>query len=349
MKLRLQTLCGFGYIHHKTFMKKIYSFNSELYKVTGVQKVMMDVHHAVSEEYDAKIVGTIPYKDVHIDHGINEHEYVRLRNPFMFRNSIVIAHERKFLVFFWLLNKVFRQNIKLVYIHHNVFHNHQLLSIMPKNVVAISDEGVRNLHDFFGVSMGHIHKIYNSVKDVHPKSHKPYDGGEVKILYPARINRQKRQLEIVERLKGRLDAKVKIIFAGIGPDYEELKSKVEGLQNFQCLGYRSDIYQLQQDCNYMMLFSGHEGLPITLIEAMMMGTPAICSNVGGNAEIVKDGTNGFVIDKEDWEGLAKTINALGDVEEKEYEGLSLQARLQYECHFTFERFKENYLELLHSL
>lgn len=40
-------------------MKKVYSFNSVLFKITGVQKVVMDVHHVVKDDYDAKIVGTI--------------------------------------------------------------------------------------------------------------------------------------------------------------------------------------------------------------------------------------------------------------------------------------------------
>lgn len=41
--------------------RKVFSFNSELYKVTGVQKVLMDIHHAVKEDYDAIIVGTVSY------------------------------------------------------------------------------------------------------------------------------------------------------------------------------------------------------------------------------------------------------------------------------------------------
>ena len=43
---------------------KIFQFNSELHKVTGVQKVLMDIHHAVKDKYDAKIVGAVVLKDV---------------------------------------------------------------------------------------------------------------------------------------------------------------------------------------------------------------------------------------------------------------------------------------------
>lgn len=326
--------------------QKVYSFNSELFKITGVQKVLMDVHHAVMDEYDAKIVGTVPFEKVHKDLDIRKGEYVKFNNPFMFRNSIVILHERKFLAFFWFLNHVLFQNIKLVYIHHNVFSNHRRMSIMPKTVVAISDEGVRNLYEFFGVPMENIHKIYNCVKDIHPKPHKVYDGGIVKILYPARINGQKRQLEVVEHLKGKLSDKVKILFAGGGPNIDALKEATAGDKHFECLGYRSDIYDLLQECDYMMLFSGHEGLPITLIEATMMGCPIICNNVGGNAEIVENEKNGFVLDKDDWDGLQRRLNILPNIPEGEYEQMSEECKIKYQKSFTFEIFQSAYLNII---
>ena len=328
---------------------KVFSFNSELFKITGVQKVLMDVHHSVSDEYDAKIVGTVSFDQVHKDLNIHQGEYVRFKNPFMFRNSIVILHERKFLAFFWFLNHVLLQNIKLVYVHHNVFSNHRKMSIMPRTVVAISEEGVKNLHEFFGVPMNHIHKIYNCVKDIHPKPHKTYEGGEVKILYPARINGQKRQLEIVEKVKRQLGDAVKILFAGTGPNLEELRALVGDDKHFECLGYRSDIYSLLQECDYMMLFSEHEGLPITLIEATMMGCPVVCNNVGGNSEIVKKGANGFVLEKNDWDGLVKTINSLCEVSQEQYQSMIIKSREIYEKLFTFDKFKDEYIKLLEKL
>lgn len=327
-------------------MKKLYSFNSELYRVTGVQKVLMDVHHAVSGEYDARIVGTIPFDRIHKDLEIDKKEYVRFRNPFMFHHSIVIVHERKFLFFFWLLNFVLFQSIKLVYVHHNVFYNHRRMSVMPKTVVAISDEGVRNLHEFFRVPMEHIHKIYNCVEDIQPQPHKTYAGGMVKLLYPARANRQKRQLEIVERLQGKLGDNIKILFAGVGPNFEVLKEAVKGDGHFECLGYRSDIYALLQECDYMMLFSEHEGLPISLIEADMIGVPVVCSRVGGNPEIVKSGVNGFVVEKDDWEGLATVLNRLPAIDGQEYDKMAANGRTLYEENFTFPAFKQAYLNLL---
>ena len=327
--------------------RKVYSFNSELFKITGVQKVVMDVHHAVRDDYDAKIVGTVPYKKVHKDLQIERDEYVRLRSPFIFRNSIVIVHERKFLIFFWLLNTFLFQHIKIVYIHHNMLFGHRLLTVMPKNIVAISDEGIRNLTDYFFVPEKHITKIYNCVVDIHPQPHAAPSGDKVKLLLPARINAQKQQLQIVEHLKETLSHQVTIYFAGIGPDMDKLRDMIEGDDRFVSLGFRSDIYKLLYEMDYMLLFSAHEGLPISLIEADMMGTPVVCNNVGGNAEIVHNLENGFVIN--DWNALADCLNSLVNIDKEKYLLMSKKGREIYQEHFTYEVFKQHYLKLLSTL
>lgn len=327
-------------------IKKVYSFNSELYKVTGVQKVLMDIHHAISENYDAKIVGTIPYYSIHKDLKIGRNEYVHFHHPFMFHNSIVILHERKFLAFFWILNHILFQNIKLIYIHHSVFFNHKMMSIMPSTVVAISDEGVNNLISYFKTPSKNIHKIYNCVDDIHPSTHKYSDNKTIKILYPARINEVKRQVEVVQNLKGKLSSRIKILFAGEGPLSVNLKNEIKDCSNFVFLGYRSDIYNLLAECDYMMLFSKQEGLPITLIEATMMGVPILCNNVGGNKEIVKNNKNGFVFEVNDWEALINKINSLPEIPKESYLKMSTESRTVYEQNFTFKTFKEKYLTLL---
>ena len=53
-------------------MKIIYSINTQLFKVTGVEKVMLDIHKAVREDYEAKIVGNIPYNKIRSENGKKE-------------------------------------------------------------------------------------------------------------------------------------------------------------------------------------------------------------------------------------------------------------------------------------
>ena len=94
--------------------KVIFSVNTQLKKVSGVEKVTMDIHHAIRDDYDAKIVGNIPFSKIPTDLNINSNEYIRFCNPFMFKDSVVFVHERKLLVLFWVLNTFFFQKIEII-------------------------------------------------------------------------------------------------------------------------------------------------------------------------------------------------------------------------------------------
>lgn len=327
--------------------KKVFSINTQLYKVTGVEKVMIDIHHAIKGVYDAKIVGSIPYEKVNMDHHIPPSEYVCFHNPFMFYNSIVIVHERRLLMLLWFLNNFLFQRIKVVYVHHNLFYNHVRTTMLPNTIVAIADRGIENLVEVFKVPREHIHKIYNCVRDEYVLPHRDYNRNLIRLLLPGRINNQKQQTEIVKHLRGKLGKHVKIMFAGDGPQLEDLRIQCKGDSQFEVLGYRSDIHKLMQECDYVFLFSVHEGLPITLIEAAMLGVPIICSNVGGNPEICHNGENGWVVD--DWNQLIEVINILPEISSVEYRQMCSESRKIYEENFIFETFKQNYLRLLTTL
>ncbi len=62
--------------------------------------------------------------------------------------------------------------------------------------------------------------------------------------------------------------------------------------------YTSDVY---------VVSSRIEGLSIALIEATSSGMPLIATNVGGNPEIVVDGFNGFLVEKENPVTLAEAM------------------------------------------
>lgn len=328
-------------------MKKVYSIDFQLYKVTGVEKVMLDIHHAIQGEYEAKIVGNIPYAKVRSEHNIKQEEYVQKKSWFMFRNSIVIVHERRLLWMLWLLNHLLFQRIKIVYIHHNIFNNRKLTTILPKTIVAIADSGIDNLTQYFGAPKSHIHKIYNCVPDEYDEPHAPMHRDIVTLLLPGRINMQKQQLEIVRQLTGKLNPNIRILFAGDGPMLEELKDVCKDNKSFEVMGFRNDVKELLKKTDFVFLFSLHEGLPITLIEGTMVGMPIICNGVGGNSEICYNGENGWVVNN--WGELIRTLNELPNITEDQYQRMCRRSREIYNENFTFELFKRNYLNLLASL
>lgn len=67
-----------------------------------------------------------------------------------------------------------------------------------------------------------------------------------------------------------------------------------------------------------------ETFGLTIVEGMGAGLPAIAPTVGGPAEIVEDGKNGFKIDVQNLEELAKTISSILNSYDK-YKNLSQNA------------------------
>lgn len=62
------------------------------------------------------------------------------------------------------------------------------------------------------------------------------------------------------------------------------------------LGTRENAARLVGEFDVFTLFSDHEGLPLTVIEAMLAGVPVVASNVGGVREMVVHGETGYLVD-----------------------------------------------------
>lgn len=76
------------------------------------------------------------------------------------------------------------------------------------------------------------------------------------------------------------------------------------------LGWRSDLAVIYADCDVVMLTSKNEGSPVALIEAQAAGCPVVATDVGGVADVVLDGTTGWLRRDGDDTGLAEVVEAL---------------------------------------
>lgn len=75
-------------------------------------------------------------------------------------------------------------------------------------------------------------------------------------------------------------------------------------------GKRFDIPEILSISDIFVLPSLYEGLPISLLEAMASGVPAVVTNVGSNPEVITDGVNGFMVPPKDSLLLAQRIKDL---------------------------------------
>ena len=56
------------------------------------------------------------------------------------------------------------------------------------------------------------------------------------------------------------------------------------------LGYRTDIIELLRASDIFAFPSLQEGLRVALMEAMSSGVPVMASRIGGNVDLIEDGS-----------------------------------------------------------
>lgn len=82
----------------------------------------------------------------------------------------------------------------------------------------------------------------------------------------------------------------------------------EGLIEF--LGFRSDIPEMLAIADIAVLPSHREGVPRSLLEAAACALPLIATDVPGCREIVRNGHNGVLTPREDFNALAQAMSML---------------------------------------
>lgn len=109
------------------------------------------------------------------------------------------------------------------------------------------------------------------------------------------------------------------VVIGDGPLMEACRDYIRNKdlqKNVFLLGSREDAAQLVYDFNIFALFSRWEGLPLTIIEAMLARIPVVASNVGGVGELVIDGKTGLLVPSIDYHAAEEALWSLITSEEK---------------------------------
>lgn len=95
------------------------------------------------------------------------------------------------------------------------------------------------------------------------------------------------------------DRKWSLHLYGAGPDESYLKDLVRhfGLEaRVKFEGHVSDVRQIWTENHMLLLPSRGEGTPLSMVEAMLCGRPVLATDVGGTAEWISPGSNGYLAD-----------------------------------------------------
>ena len=124
----------------------------------------------------------------------------------------------------------------------------------------------------------------------------------------------RKNFEVAIRALAKIDDKhAKYLIVGLGELIEPLKQLAKELgvaERVTFAGYRSDVKELLHAVDGFIFPSLQEGLPVSLMEAMSVGLPVVCSRIRGNVDLVKDGQGGYLYDCNDVDGFAEGMSKI---------------------------------------
>ncbi|MDD5556206.1 MAG: glycosyltransferase [bacterium] len=103
------------------------------------------------------------------------------------------------------------------------------------------------------------------------------------------------------------------VIAGDGPLRAALEAEASALglgRRAVFTGWRADLERLYADADVAVLTSLNEGTPVSLIEAAAAGVPAVATDVGGVADVVRDGVSGRLAGSRDPALVARLVEEI---------------------------------------
>ena len=247
----------------------------------------------------------------------------------------------------WLLHRVglvLADTINIEYKAQGqkIFGKLSSLKFFKKKIIPLYT-GVTDFEDFFG-------------SDIRKELRLSTD--DTLILMAANISPQKGQLDLLKAVQIIIDKypTLHLLLAGSPLEshsdsiayHKKLKQFVLDNNidnNIHFLGWRSDMPDLYRDIDIVVSTSYSESFPDNLRESMLVGKPIIGTNVGGTAELIIEGQNGFICEPGDIKTLIRHIEYLMENSDSR-ESMGRQGKLTIEKYFSTELYARNFEKMV---
>ena len=220
--------------------------------------------------------------------------------------------------------------------------NRYLFNRVTTEIIANSEDTKQGiLKNFKGVlNPQKISVIYNGVvlPEMKQGSHR---GNKLIIGSAGRVSSEKGYMSLVAlgRLLEDRGTDFEIILAGEGNQLGFIIDEVSkaGLETrFRFPGFIKDMDQFYRTINILVLTSEKEGFANVLLESMSYGKPAIAFDIGSPSELIINGRNGYIVEKNNIEALAEKISELYN-NPGILDNMRINARKRIESDFTLAR------------
>ena len=261
--------------------------------------------------------------------------------------DIIHTHHRMAAFYARLLMYIFPK-VKHIYTAHNIFDNKIKMykySLKGAKVIAVG-EGVSN----------HLKKdlsvdssiIYNAIPEnnIRTTVREIVDYTKIKIGFIGRLSEQKGLAYLIDAIKLIEKENIHLFIAGDGDLKERLLVQVRALgldDKITFLGYREDTTAIINSCDFMVMPSLYEGLPLTLIEYFQNSKTVVGTTIPGIQEVVVHEVSGLLVKPGDALSLSKEIQRLST-------DVVLRSKLEEQTHkiygekFSYNNFISKYLK-----
>jgi len=149
----------------------------------------------------------------------------------------------------------------------------------------------------------------------------------------------------------RAEPEIQFVVAGEGPEQVDLQKRIDrlGLQdNVRLVGFTNDMPGFYRGLSVYINTSLHEGIPMTILEAMACGLPVVAPKVGGIREIITSDQQGFLIENHSAPEFAEKCLALYH-SQKLWGRVSKAAQQRIVDHFHINSTSKQYAHLYESI
>jgi glycosyltransferase involved in cell wall biosynthesis len=336
--------------------------------------------HAVSVKTAGDADGRIRARDGVSVHTLDAGRYLDLRavadlGELVSRAwpSALVAANAYALMYAWLASRIWRVRVPLAVVYHSnrllgIKEELQMLLYRPlfrtADCSVFVSENQRRYWASRGVFSRRSAVIHNGVDIEEFRDRQSigerravraglgFSDSDYVIGLPALLRPEKNPVQLVDAVAAlrRRRIPAKALFIGDGDMREAIRSRarVHGLEGSVVVtGLKRDVRPCVAACDAATLCSLTETFSLAAIEAMAMGKPVVQSDVGGAAEMIVPGRNGFLFPVGDTRAYTDRLAMLADREVSVRMGR--EARATVEARFSEETMVDRYEQLLLDL
>lgn len=162
----------------------------------------------------------------------------------------------------------------------------------------------------WGVDPGRVEVVENAIPETGEVGPSRFGAERPLFSFAGRLGAAK-ALDVLLRALAQVEG-ASLVLAGDGPERASLERLVEELGVGDRVVFagplpRAEVLALHRAADAAVLSSAWENFPHAVVEALAVGTPVVSTDVGGVAEVVRDGENGLLVPAGDPAALAAAL------------------------------------------